>query len=56
MLLFVGIVHEAELPYYEFVPNDPSIDDMRKVVSIEKIRPTIPKQWESDEVSTTATC
>ncbi|XP_059138990.1 bone morphogenetic protein receptor type-1B-like [Physella acuta] len=44
-----GIVHEAQLPYYEFVPNDPSIDDMRKVVSIEKIRPTIPKQWESDE-------
>lgn len=45
----MGIVHDAQLPYYEYVPQDPSIEDMRKIVCIEKIRPTIPEQWEHDE-------
>ncbi|KAK0041699.1 bone morphogenetic protein receptor type-1B [Biomphalaria pfeifferi] len=44
-----GIVHDAQLPYYEYVPQDPSIEDMRKIVCIEKIRPTLPQQWETDQ-------
>ncbi|BFZ17929.1 hypothetical protein BsWGS_20968 [Bradybaena similaris] len=44
-----GIVHDAELPYYDYVPQDPSIEDMRKIVSVERIRPTIPDVWYHDE-------
>ena len=45
-----GFVQEAELPYHEYVGPDPSIDDMRKIVSIEKLRPSIPASWKNDEV------
>ncbi|GFN78405.1 receptor protein serine/threonine kinase [Plakobranchus ocellatus] len=44
-----GVVFDAELPYYELVPNDPSFDDMRKVVCAQKIRPTIPEEWATQE-------
>lgn len=32
------------------VPSDPSIEDMRKVVCDQKLRPSIPNQWQSCEV------
>ncbi|XP_005111811.2 bone morphogenetic protein receptor type-1B [Aplysia californica] len=44
-----GFVQEAELPYYEYVGQDPGIEDMRKIVSVEKLRPTIPAVWEEQE-------
>ncbi|XP_042319284.1 activin receptor type-1C isoform X6 [Sceloporus undulatus] len=44
-----GIVEEYQLPYYDVVPSDPSIDDMRKVVCEQKLRPNIPNQWQSCE-------
>ncbi|GFS13998.1 receptor protein serine/threonine kinase [Elysia marginata] len=40
-----GVVFDAELPYYEFVSSDPSIDDMRKVVCDQRLRPSIPEEW-----------
>lgn len=39
------------MPYYDIVPNDPSFDDMKKVVVTEKKRPDIPNRWRRDEVS-----
>ncbi|XP_054707219.1 bone morphogenetic protein receptor type-1B-like [Uloborus diversus] len=44
-----GIVEEYQLPYYEYVPTNPSFEDMRKVVCVDQIRPTIPKHWSSCE-------
>ena len=38
--------------YYfsEYVAPDPSLDEMRKVVCIEKLRPDIPEVWLKDSV------
>lgn len=47
----VGIVEEYKPPFYDLVPNDPSFDDMRKVVCVEQQRPFIPNRWFSDPVS-----
>ena len=45
-----GICEEYQLPYYDRVPCDPSIEEMRKVVCIEKYRPSIPNRWIQVEV------
>lgn len=44
-----GIYHEYQLPYYDMVPSDPSIEDMRKVVCGDKQRPQMPNRWQSVE-------
>lgn len=49
--LFPGIVEEYKPPFYDQVPNDPSFEDMRKVVCVEQQRPFIPNRWFSDPVS-----
>ncbi|XP_069776723.1 TGF-beta receptor type-1b isoform X5 [Narcine bancroftii] len=46
----VGGIHEDyQLPYYDLVPSDPSIEEMRKVVCEQKLRPNIPNRWQSCE-------
>nr|XP_053653278.1 TGF-beta receptor type-1-like isoform X2 [Cherax quadricarinatus] len=44
-----GGCEEYQLPYYDMVPNDPTIEEMRKVVCIYKQRPIIPNKWQSCE-------
>ncbi|XP_063071399.1 activin receptor type-1B [Engraulis encrasicolus] len=44
-----GIHEEYQLPYYDLVPSDPSIEDMRKVVCDQRLRPNIPNWWQSYE-------
>lgn len=44
-----GIVEEYQLPYYDMVPSDPSFEDMREVVCIKCLRPTVSNRWNSDE-------
>ncbi|XP_074925893.1 activin receptor type-1C isoform X4 [Chelonoidis abingdonii] len=44
-----GIIEEYQLPYYDVVPSDPSVEDMRRVVCEQKLRPNIPNQWQSFE-------
>ncbi|XP_054601886.1 activin A receptor type 1Ba isoform X1 [Nothobranchius furzeri] len=44
-----GIHEEYQLPYYDLVPSDPSIEDMRKVVCDQKLRPNVPNWWQSYE-------
>lgn len=44
-----GIYEEYQLPYYDVVPFDPTIDDMRKIVCTERQRPQIPNRWQSCE-------
>ncbi|KAI9522968.1 Activin receptor type-1B [Dissostichus eleginoides] len=44
-----GIHEEYQLPYYDLVPSDPSIEEMRKLVCDQKLRPNIPNWWQSYE-------
>lgn len=50
LLCLSGIHEEYQLPYYDLVPSDPSIEEMRKVVCDQKLRPNIPNWWQSYEV------
>lgn len=38
------------MPYYDVVPFDPTIEDMKKIVCTERQRPQIPNRWQSCEV------
>ncbi|XP_061746221.1 activin receptor type-1B-like [Nerophis ophidion] len=44
-----GVHQEYQLPYYDLVPSDPSVDEMKKVVCEQKIRPDISNWWQSHE-------
>ncbi|XP_031707230.1 activin receptor type-1B-like [Anarrhichthys ocellatus] len=44
-----GVHEEYQLPYYDLVPSDPSIEEMRKLVCDQKLRPNIPNWWQSYE-------
>lgn len=48
-----GIHEEYQLPYYDLVPSDPSIEEMRRLVCEQKVRPNIPNWWQSYEVRNT---
>lgn len=52
MLCSTGISEEYRLPYYNVVACDPKLEEMRKVVAIDKKRPVFPNRWHSHEVST----
>ncbi|XP_076870274.1 activin receptor type-1B [Brachyhypopomus gauderio] len=44
-----GIHEEYQLPYYDLVPSDPAIEEMRKVVCDQRLRPNVPNWWQSYE-------
>ncbi|KAK1903408.1 Activin receptor type-1C [Dissostichus eleginoides] len=44
-----GLHEDFQLPYYDLVLSDPAIEDMRKVVCDQKLRPNVPNQWQSCE-------
>ncbi|XP_030387536.1 TGF-beta receptor type-1 isoform X5 [Scaptodrosophila lebanonensis] len=47
----MGMIYdEYQLPYYDVVQPDPSIEEMKKVVCIEKCRPNIPNRWHASDV------
>lgn len=45
-----GIHDEYQLPFYDLVPSDPTIEEMRKVVCTDRQRPSIPNRWQSIDV------
>ena len=48
---FLMVTILIKLYYFsEYVAPDPSLDEMRKVVCIEKLRPDIPEVWLKDSV------
>ncbi|KAG8549907.1 hypothetical protein GDO81_019075 [Engystomops pustulosus] len=47
-----GIVEDYKPPFYDVVPNDPSFEDMKKVVCVDQQRPNIPNRWFSDPTLT----
>ena len=50
-LLCAGIVTDYQPPYFDLVPNDPSFDDMKRVVCSSQLRPTLPACWTNNQVS-----
>ncbi|XP_076231694.1 TGF-beta receptor type-1 babo isoform X2 [Calliopsis andreniformis] len=48
-----GIHDEYQLPFYDLVPSDPTIEEMRKVVCTDRQRPSIPNRWQSIDVRAT---
>ncbi|CAL4162324.1 unnamed protein product, partial [Meganyctiphanes norvegica] len=44
-----GGCEDYQLPYFDVVPNDPTIEEMRKVICVDRQRPTIPNKWQSCE-------
>ncbi|KAK7506299.1 hypothetical protein BaRGS_00002411 [Batillaria attramentaria] len=44
-----GIHEDYQLPYYDMVPSDPSLEDMRKVVCVDRHRPALPNRWQAME-------
>jgi TGF-beta receptor type-1 len=44
-----GIYEEYQLPYYDKVQSDPSLEEMREVVCDQKIRPEIPNRWHDNQ-------
>jgi len=44
-----GVHEDYQLPYYDLVPSDPSIEEMRKVVCDQRLRPNVPNWWQSYE-------
>ncbi|KAG7313207.1 TGF-beta receptor type-1 [Plutella xylostella] len=41
---------EYQPPYYDCVPSDPALEDMRRAVCVERRRPNVPNRWHSDPV------
>jgi len=46
----LGLCEDYQLPYYDMVPADPTHEEMRRVVAIERRRPDIANRWQSNEV------
>ncbi|XP_069746406.1 activin receptor type-1B-like isoform X2 [Narcine bancroftii] len=44
-----GTHEDYQLPYFDLVPSDPSIEEMRKVVCEQNRRPNVPNIWHSSE-------
>lgn len=40
-----GEVDEFQVPYYDTVPNDPSFEDMKKIICVDGHRPELSKRW-----------
>jgi len=44
-----GIYEEYQLPYFEVVAPDPTIEEMKMAVCEKKIRPSCPNRWQSSD-------
>ncbi|ODM90637.1 TGF-beta receptor type-1 [Orchesella cincta] len=46
----VGGMHEDyQLPFFDMVPSDPQIEEMRKVVCVDQQRPVVHNRWQATE-------
>jgi serine/threonine protein kinase len=41
----------SQVPYFEFVDREPTVDEMRKCVCIERNRPTSLPEWEDNKIT-----
>ena len=45
-----GVFEDFELPFYEMVPDDPTIEDMKTTVCERQLRPSCPTRWQDSDV------
>lgn len=45
-----GHAEEAQLPYFDLIPSDPTLEEVRKLVCVEQRRPSLPNTWNQHEV------
>ena len=45
-----GMSEDFQLPFFDFVGQDPTLEEMKAVVCDKQIRPTCPNRWQSSEV------
>ncbi|KAL7036351.1 hypothetical protein ACKWTF_008784 [Chironomus riparius] len=45
-----NMYEDYQLPFFDVVQPDPSIEEMRKVICIDNQRPTIPNKWQVSDV------
>lgn len=50
IFLVAGIAADYQVPFYDAVGNDPSFDEMRRVVCTDRRRPEILNRWSDNEV------
>ena len=50
VISILGIFEDYQQPYYNMVTPDPHLEEMKKVVCIEKRRPDLPNRWQTLEV------
>ena len=48
-----GHAEEAQLPYFDLIPSDPSLEEVQKMVCVERRRPSFPNPWNQHEVTHT---
>ena len=50
--MFVDAVEvpSYEVPYENVVPSNPTLEDMKQKVVVERVRPPLDKSWQEDEV------
>jgi len=42
-------IQEYQMPYFDVVNSDPSIEEMNQAVCVKKIRPSCPEEWNKNE-------
>jgi TGF-beta receptor type-1 len=45
-----GHAEEAQLPYFDLIPSDPTLEEVQRVVVQERRRPSLPNPWNQHEV------
>nr|QZX63225.1 TGF-beta receptor type-1 isoform 1 [Halisarca dujardinii] len=45
-----GVVDPYQIPFQDMVQPDPSFEEMRDVVYVQKMRPPLPNRWQGDEL------
>ena len=53
ILSFSGHAEEAQLPYFDLLPSDPTLEEVRRIVCVERRRPSLPNPWNQHEVHIT---
>ena len=58
LCVHAGVPEDYEVPLQGMVPPDPTFEDMRRVVVVERRQPAIPPRWntDSEEVYTVHAC
>ena len=49
-LVPLGHAEEAQLPYFDLIPSDPTLEAVQRVVVEEGRRPSLPNPWNQHEV------